>query len=150
MLSNSEEHREVFPEPPVTAFRRFKNLKGLLVRARLATTVMKGVVLVVKSPDVKCVNLLKVIVSIPTQLERSIRLTFRLTVIRRVLCICLTVLCVVFSMLVALSRLLGSGLIIIRRVIVGLGVGLQFPRWTFSDIFLKKNIMGSWKTFVSL
>ena len=151
MLSNSEEHREVFPEPPVIAFRRFKTLKGLLVRARLATTVMKGVVLVVKSPDVKCVNLcLKVIVSIPTQLVRSIRLTFRLTVIRRVLCICLTVLCVVFSMWVALTRLLGSGLIIIRRVIVGLGVGLQFPRWTFSDIFLKKNIMGSWKTFVSL
>ena len=37
MLSNSEEHREVFPEPPVTAFRRCKNLKDLLVRARLAT-----------------------------------------------------------------------------------------------------------------
>ena len=26
MLSNSGEHREVFPEPPVTAFRRCKNL----------------------------------------------------------------------------------------------------------------------------
>ena len=39
---------------------------------------MKGDILVVKSPDVKCVNLcLKVIVSIPTELERSIRLTFR-------------------------------------------------------------------------
>ena len=37
MLSNSEEHREVFPETPVTAFRRCKNLKDLLVRARLAT-----------------------------------------------------------------------------------------------------------------
>ena len=69
------------------------------------------------------------IVSIPTQLERSIRLTFRLAVIRRVLCICLTVLCVVFSKWVALTRLLGLGLIIIRRVIVGLGLGLQFPSW---------------------
>ena len=35
MLSNSEEHRAVFPEPPVTAFRRCKNLKDMLVRARL-------------------------------------------------------------------------------------------------------------------
>ena len=35
MLSNSEEHRLVFPEPPVTAFRRCKNLKDILVRARL-------------------------------------------------------------------------------------------------------------------
>ena len=142
MLSNSEEHREVFPEPPVTAFRRCKNLKDLLVRARLTNN---------NNPDVKCVNLcLKVIVSIPTQLVRSIRLTFRLTVIRRVLCICLTVLCVVFSMWVVLTCLLGLGLIIIRRVTVGLGQGLQFPRWTFSDICLRKDIMGSWKTFVSL
>ena len=35
MLTNSEEHREVFPEPPVVAFRRCKNLKDILVRARL-------------------------------------------------------------------------------------------------------------------
>ena len=35
VLSNSEEHRAVFPEPPVTAFRRCKNLKDTLVRARL-------------------------------------------------------------------------------------------------------------------
>ena len=35
MLSNSEEHRVVFPEPQVTAFRRCKNLKDILVRARL-------------------------------------------------------------------------------------------------------------------
>ena len=90
---------------------------------------MKGDILVVKSSDVKCVNLcLKVIVSIPTELERSIRLTFRLAVILRVLCICLTVLCVVFSMWVALARLLRLSLIAIRRVIAGLGHGLQFPR----------------------
>ena len=34
-------------------------------------------------------------------------------------------------MWVALTRLLGLGLIIIWRVIVSLGQGLQFPRWTF-------------------
>ena len=116
MLSNSEEHREVFPEPPATTFRRCKNLKDLLVRLGwlLTITVMKGLVLIVKSPDVKCVNLcLKVIVSIPMQLERSIRLTFHLTVICQVLCICLTVLCVVSSMWVALTHLLGLGLLIV-------------------------------------
>ena len=35
MLSNSKEHRGLFPEPPVTAFRRCKKLKDILVRARL-------------------------------------------------------------------------------------------------------------------
>ena len=104
---------------------------------------MKGVVLVVKSPDVKCVNLcLKAIVSIPMQLERSIRLTFRLTVIRQVLCICLTVLYVMFSMWVALTRLLGLGLIIIRRVIDGLGQGLQVYRWTFFRHFSEEGHHG--------
>ena len=28
--------------------------------------------------------------------------------------------------------------------------GSAVPRWTFSNIFLRKDIMGSWKTFVSL
>ena len=36
MLTNSEEHRRVFPEPPI-AFRRCKNLKDILVRARLSS-----------------------------------------------------------------------------------------------------------------
>ena len=36
MLTNSEEHSEVFPEPPLIAFRRCKNLKDILVRARLS------------------------------------------------------------------------------------------------------------------
>ena len=35
MLSHSDEHREVVPAPPVIAFRRCKNLKDILVRARL-------------------------------------------------------------------------------------------------------------------
>ena len=36
MLTNSEEHRKVFPEPPLIALRRCKNLKDILVRARLS------------------------------------------------------------------------------------------------------------------
>ena len=36
MLTNSEEHRNVFPELPLIAFRRCKNLKDILVRARLS------------------------------------------------------------------------------------------------------------------
>ena len=35
MGSNSGDHGEVFPEPPVTAFRRCRNLKNMLVKARL-------------------------------------------------------------------------------------------------------------------
>ena len=35
MLTNSKEHRKVFPELPFIAFRRCKNLKDILVRARL-------------------------------------------------------------------------------------------------------------------
>ena len=37
MLTNSEEHGEVFPEIPLIAFRRCKNLKDILVRARLSS-----------------------------------------------------------------------------------------------------------------
>ena len=36
MLVNSEEHRKVFPEPPLIVFRRCKNIKDILVRARLS------------------------------------------------------------------------------------------------------------------
>ena len=35
VISNSEEHRVDFTGPPVTAFRRYKNLKDMLVRTRL-------------------------------------------------------------------------------------------------------------------
>ena len=37
MLTNSEEHMKVFPEPPLIAFRRCKNLKDILVRAKLSS-----------------------------------------------------------------------------------------------------------------
>ena len=57
VLSSSEEHRTVFPEPPVLHFDSVRTLRiywlGLGLRIRI--TVMKGVVIVVKSPDVKCV-----------------------------------------------------------------------------------------------
>ena len=153
MLSNSEEHREVFPEPPVTAFRRCKNLKDLLVMARLATynnCDERGCTRCEKSRCQVCKSMSESDSFYSHATSKEYKSNFRLTVIPRVLCICLSVLCVVFSMWVVLTRLLGLGLIIIRRVIVGLGQGLQFPRWTFSDIFLRKDIMGSWKTFVSL
>ena len=60
MLTNSEEHREVFPEPPLIAFRRCKNLKDILVRARLNSEgngggLIRRDVLVVVNLVVKCV-----------------------------------------------------------------------------------------------
>ena len=36
MLDASEEHKKVFPSKPLVAFRRAKNLKDTLVRAKLA------------------------------------------------------------------------------------------------------------------
>ena len=54
-------HREVFPEPPLIAFRRCKNLKDILVRARLSNDLGNQVgglirrgVLVVQSACFKC------------------------------------------------------------------------------------------------
>ena len=35
MLSVSEEHRRVFPELPLVSFKRCKNLRDILVRAKL-------------------------------------------------------------------------------------------------------------------
>ena len=52
--------------------------------------------------------------------KKSLGLIYRLIVIRLVLCIGLTVLCVIFSMWVALTHLFGLGLIVIQRAILGL------------------------------
>ena len=41
MLTDSE-HRAVFPEPPLIACRRYKNLKDILVRARLSSEGNRG------------------------------------------------------------------------------------------------------------
>ena len=61
MLTNSEEHREVFPEPPLIAFRICKNLKDILVRVGSIVREMGGLirrdVLVVVNLVVKCVTL---------------------------------------------------------------------------------------------
>ena len=58
MLSYSEEHRAVFPSLPALYFDAVRTLRiywlGLGLRIRI--TVMKGVVLVVKCPDVKCAH----------------------------------------------------------------------------------------------
>ena len=59
--------------------------------------------------------------------------------------ICWNVLFVVYNMLVAPARLLGLGLIIIRRVVVSLIRGPQYPRRNSSDItsdLLKKATRG--------
>ena len=52
MLTSSEGHREVIPKPPLIAFRRCKNLKDILVRARLSNEghggqIRRGVLVVV-------------------------------------------------------------------------------------------------------
>ena len=62
--------------------------------------------------------------------------------------ICLTVLCEDFSMWVVLACLSGIDLITTRCDIVCSIQGLQFPRWTSSDISLRTSIMGLWKTFM--
>ena len=60
--------------------------------------------------------------------KKEYRLTFRLIVIRRLLCTCFPVSYMVFNMWLVLARLLGLGLITIRLAIVSLCQGLQFPR----------------------
>ena len=54
------------------------------------------------------------------------------------LLICLTELCVDFSTWVALARLSDIGFITSRHAIVSLAQGLQFLKWTSSDISLTK------------
>ena len=61
MLTNSEEHREVFPEPPLIAFRRCKTLRiywlGLGSIVREMGGLIKRDVLVVVNLVVRCVTL---------------------------------------------------------------------------------------------
>ena len=62
MLSVSEEHRRVFPEPSLVSFKRCKNLRDILVRAKLHSgggraVVIQGDVLRVVSLDVRFVLL---------------------------------------------------------------------------------------------
>ena len=77
LLTGSEEHKEVFPVPPVVAFRRCKNLKDILVRARLTSG----------REDVKCVKscLTAIVLCLALQVK-NIRSTIRLTVTRPMLC----------------------------------------------------------------
>lgn len=83
----------IFPEPLVTAFRRFKNLKGMLVRARLTDDKkMQGCYLFVKCLDVECANIRLILIHYTLIiLIRNIRLIFCLTMIRLMLYIYLTV-----------------------------------------------------------
>ena len=42
VLKSAEEHRRIFPEPPLISFMRCKNLKDILVRARLSNEEIEG------------------------------------------------------------------------------------------------------------
>ena len=61
MLTSLEDHRKVFPDPPLFSFRRCKSLKDILVRVRLSNGEMEGMivglVLVVVNLVVKCAKL---------------------------------------------------------------------------------------------
>ena len=61
MLTNSEEHREVFPEPPLIAFRRLRTLRIYLLGLGSVVREMGGLigrgVLVVVCLVVRCVTL---------------------------------------------------------------------------------------------
>ena len=61
MLSHSDEHRKVFPAPPIIAFKRCKNLKDIWsgldsVIGDKGAHMLRGVLVVVKLV-VKCVIL---------------------------------------------------------------------------------------------
>ena len=56
MLTNSEEHRKVFPEPPLIAFMRCKNIKDILVMREMGGLIRRDVPVVVNLV-VKCVTL---------------------------------------------------------------------------------------------
>ena len=147
MLTNSEEHRKehrmMFPKPPLIAFRRCKNLKDILVRARLSSEGNEG-------PDKKwcscCSKSRCQVCKVISNSEhfhlnidsREYRITLCLIVTCQMLCICWNVLFVVCNMLVAPARLLGLGLIITRSAVVSLIRGPQYPRRNSSDISLNK------------
>ena len=120
LLANSEENRVVFPEPPVTTFRRCKNLKDVLVRTRLTdnNNDKRGYSRCKKSrcPVYKFMSYSNSLHSGITNKEYKIYISLNCdlshVVPSRV------VLCLVFNVWVAQLRLLGQGLKIIRRVIV--------------------------------
>ena len=147
MLTNSEEHREVFPEPPLIAFRRCKNLKDVLVRARLSNegnggTDKKGCSRCGKSRCQMC-NVMSNSEHFHSNIDsREYRINYSFNRDSSMLCICWNVLFVVYNMLVAPARILGLGLTITRRAVVSLIRGPQYPRWNSSGILLKKATTG--------
>ena len=109
MLSNSEEHRLVFPEPPVTALMRRKNLKDRLVRARLTNDKndKRGCSCCKKSRCQVCKSMSNSDSFHSHVYNKEYKINFCLTVIPLMLSICWIVLYVLFNMWVALAHLLG-------------------------------------------
>ena len=147
MLTNSEEHREVLPEPPLIAFRRCKNLKDMLVRVRMGNegnggTDKKGCSHCGKSRCQVC-NVMSNSEHFHSNIdswEYRINYSFNYDSSNVVYLLECTV-CGV-QMLVAPARLLGLGLTITRRAVVSLIRGPQYPRRNSSDISLKKATTG--------
>ena len=147
MLTNSEDHGRVFPEPHLIAFRRCKNLKDILVRARLSNegnggTDKKGCSRCGKSRCQVC-NVMSNSEHFHSNIDsREYRINYSFNCDSSNVVYLLECTFVVYNMLVAPARLLGLGLIITRRVAVSLFRGPQYPRRNSSDILLKKATRG--------
>ena len=130
----SDEHRKVFPEPPLIAFRRCKNLKDILVRARLSNegnggNDKKGCSRCGKSRCQVC-NVMSNSEHFHSNIEsRKYRInnSFNCDLSNVVYLLECTV-CGVQYVGSTCTRLLGLGLIITRRAVVSLIRGPQYPR----------------------
>ena len=149
MLTNSEEHRKVFPEPPLIAFRRCKNLKVILVRARLSNegkggTDKKGCCHCGKSRCQVC-NVMSNSEHFHSNIDsREYRINYSFNcdssdVVYLLEC---TVCGVQYVGSTCTPFRLTVGLIITRRAVVSLIRGPQYPRWNSLGILLKKATTG--------
>ena len=139
VLISSEEHRKVFPETPLIPFRRCKNLKDILARARPSREGVRGhnsrVCSRCGKSSCQICNVMCNSDSLhSTATNKGYRTNFSLTVTRPILRICWNVMCVLSSMLVVLTHPLGLDLIIIRRAGLSLTLGTQYPKRIFSEI----------------
>ena len=151
MLKSTEEHRRVFPEPPFIAFRRCKNLKGILVRSKLygednEASDSRGCSPCDKSRCQVCKVMCSTKQFMSNVTNKQFRINFFLIMTRLMWYICWSVVFVACSMLAAHVPRLDLDLITIRRVIVGFSRGLQgYPRPTFSGTLLEMATGVSWK-----
>ena len=143
MLAKSEEHSKVFPEPPLIAFRRCKNIKDILVGARLSNegnggTDKKGCSCCGKCRCQVC-NVMSNSEHFHSNVDsREYRINYSFNCDSSNVVYLLE--CTVCGVQHVDSSLLG--LIITRRVVVSLIRGPQYPRRNSSDILLKKATRG--------